>query len=126
MSEKIYVVREGIVKCSCGSMTGKLMIPKCHGVYIAGRPQLNINDYKEMKNISHFGFCHSNKRNDSRRKGLDENGNEVSLCYPQITGPWEGGQDNDLIEGVPALTSNCINICSFGGTITIDEHAQCE
>ncbi|GAB6085916.1 DUF4280 domain-containing protein [Alkaliphilus crotonatoxidans] len=123
--EKIYVVRGARAKCSLGSMTCRLMIPLCHGVYIGGKPQLNINDYQVGLNISHFGFCHSKIPFD-RETGLDDQGNVVCLCFPEITGPWVGGQDNDLIDGAPALTTNCINNCYFGGTITIEHHEQHE
>lgn len=121
---KKYVVRTAVVKCDCGSMQSKLIIPQCHGVYIAGKPKLNINDYKEGENISHFGFCNSKPPDDTREKGSDEDGNEVSICYPKITGPWIGGQENDLVDGVPALTDNCKNYCAFNGTITIVENKQ--
>lgn len=130
MSEKdtkeLYVVRGAIVKCSSGSMTSKLMIPQCHGVYIGSKPQLNIEDYKENENISHFGYCYTTIPGDLREKGYDEEGKTAFLCYPEITGSWVGGQDNDLIDGVPALTTNCINNCKYGGTISILHHQQHE
>lgn len=121
---KVYVIRGAIIKCSCGSMKSRIMIPVSHGVYAAGQPKLNINDYKEGKNITHFGFCTKTCDGDSREKGYDSKGNLVRRCKAKITGPWQGGQDNDLIENVSGLTNNCVTYCSYGGEITIEHHEQ--
>lgn len=122
----MYVVRGAKLACSNGTMTSRIMIPKCHGVYIGGKPQLTINDYKEGENISHFGYCTATIPNDPRTKGYDEKGQPVRLCSSKIIGPWEDGQDNKLIEGSEALTDNCKTHCFFGGEITILHHEQKE
>ena len=105
---KIYVVRGAIIRCSLGSMDSRIMIPVSHGVYAAGKPKLNINDYKEGQNITHFGIC--------KKTG--------EPCSPKITGPWDGGQTNNLIEKIPALTNNCTTHCSCSGEISIVHHDQ--
>lgn len=123
-TKKMYVVRGSHLACNKGTMTSRIMIPLCHGVYIGDNPQLNINDYKTGQNISHFGYCTSTIPNDPRSLGHDEKGSSVRLCTAELIGPWQDGQDNDLIEGIPALTDNCKNYCFYGGEITVTDHNQ--
>jgi hypothetical protein len=124
--KEAYVVRGATLKCNKGTMTSKIMIPLCHGVYIGGKPQLNINDYKLGENISHFGLCKSSIPDDPRPEGVDEKGNIVRVCIAEFIGPWEEGHQNKLIEGIPALTDKCKNHCFYGGEITVEEHYQKE
>lgn len=121
---KIYVVRGATLSCNAGSMTSRIMIPECYGVYVADKAQLTVMDYKTGENISHFGYCTSEIPGDERPLGTDEKGKSVRLCSAKLIGPWQNSQSNMLIDGFLPLTSNCKNYCYYGGEITIIDHQQ--
>lgn len=56
-----YLVRGAKLCCSCGTHKRKLNLPLCHGVYIAGNPQVHEADCEagDDKNVATFGICQS-------------------------------------------------------------------
>ncbi|WP_315069729.1 DUF4280 domain-containing protein [uncultured Clostridium sp.] len=59
--KKSYIVHTAQTKCSMGLRISFVIIPKGHGEFIHGMPQLNIGDSAPITNIRVFGGCHSPK-----------------------------------------------------------------
>jgi hypothetical protein len=106
--DKSYVVRGAQMRCSLGSMPSRLNLPKCHGVYLKDKPQINIMDHKPFYNIRSFETCKG-------RKGP---------CVPSTPSPWVEGKDDVLIDRQPALLNTSILFCTNGGTIRIADDGQ--
>lgn len=103
--EKTYVVRGATLQCSQGTDPGVLNTMYSHGVYIKDKPVLSVEDAICGANISKkyaFGLC----------KLL-----QGAPCEPQIEfgAKWTGGKEDVLIEGAPALLSNCTLTCNCKG-----------
>ncbi|MBY0086119.1 DUF4280 domain-containing protein [Brevibacillus brevis] len=58
---KSYVVVGAILSCSNGSKVSRLKMPFSHGVFVKGKPQMNIMDFVPNVNIMPFGKCSSLK-----------------------------------------------------------------
>ncbi|MGK5512399.1 DUF4280 domain-containing protein, partial [Brevibacillus formosus] len=56
---KSYVVVGAILSCSSGSKQSRLKMPFSHGVFVKGKPQMNIMDFVPNVNIMPFGKCSS-------------------------------------------------------------------
>ena len=58
-----YVTRLMKAKCSFGSMSQYLNLPKDHGVWYHSEdtPIMNANDHEPEQHILHFGRCTSSK-----------------------------------------------------------------
>lgn len=105
--EQTYVVRGATLQCSQGTDPGILNAAYSHGVYIKDKPILTVEDAVcgANANISEkhaFGLC-------KLQQGLP--------CEPQIEpgAKWTGGKEDVLIEGAPALLSNCTLTCNCKG-----------
>lgn len=98
-----YVVRGAELTCSEGSLPSSLNLPQSHGVYIKGRPVMNVADCVVEKNIGLFGFC----------KKTDE------VCQPELCGRWSHGKTDLSIDDEPALLDRAALTCALGGKITI-------
>ena len=103
-----YVVRGAKTRCSLGTSSSHLDLKTCHGVYLHDKPQMNVMDFIPEANIQPFGTCLVSK----------------APCTPAITGPWQQGKNNVLIEGQPALLNTSTNFCTMGGIITITNNGQ--
>ncbi len=102
-----YVTRGARLSCTLGSAPDVLNIPLCHGVYIKGKPQMNIADSKPVINIKCFGTC-------SRAV-------PPPPCTPSICSKWSDHKDTKLmIEGEKALIQDATVACVHGGIISID------
>lgn len=54
-----YVVHGAEAFCPCGSRSGRLTIPTCHGTYMHDMPIMTVYDSEADKNVKCFGFCNS-------------------------------------------------------------------
>jgi hypothetical protein len=45
-------------------------------------------------------------------------------CLPVITAPWSPGSSKVMVGGTPALTSDSMCTCSYGGQISITNPGQ--
>lgn len=113
-----YVVVGATLSCTQGDQTSKLSTPYSHGVFLRGKPLLNIMDYKPYVNILPFGLCCS-----SQNPGVVAANGPVP-CTPMITMPWINGKDDQLIEKFPALINKSTNMCIYCGTIRVEDDGQ--
>ncbi|MOA12232.1 hypothetical protein D3C78_1322060 [compost metagenome] len=112
------------MKCSCGTQYSRLKTPFCHGVYIKGKPQMNVDDFVPGVNIMPFGNCTSLLNPAVQMGRVDINGVKKAPCTPKVTLPWRNGKSDKLIEGKAALLNHCTNMCAYFGTINIEDSGQ--
>lgn len=134
-----YVTRLMKMRCSMGTMENYINCERDHGV-LAGaeqQPVLNANDHTE-KNIIHFGSCISDKNPERMfRKGLvgillgpaeqltggavtgllETAGIMSCKCKPNTPTPWIFVNEDNILEGAPALTIDSKCACRYGGVI---------
>jgi hypothetical protein len=120
-----YVVMGAMTECTWGSMDSRLILPLSHGVYIKGRAQLNIMDFKPIMNILPFGMC-SSLLNPLVAAATAANQGVLRKmpCIPVVVTPWMKGKMDKLVENQPALLCSSMNMCLFAGLITINDDGQ--
>ena len=69
--DKDYVVYGARANCSYGLRTSVVIVEEGNGVYIAGAPQLTVDDTRQYFNIVPFGACFS-PQNSTKHKAADE------------------------------------------------------
>ncbi len=142
-----YITRLMRIRCTKGTMDNYINVDVDHGV-LAGaeqQPVLNANDHTE-KNIIHCGNCESDENPERMfRKGLvsglmgplgflladsvtnflEDVGIMTCKCKPNTPKPWLFTNEDNILEGAPALTMNSKLACRYGGTISfvpLDEY----
>ena len=144
MGKKIYVTRMMKAKCTCGSMSNYLNLPKDHGIIQADNdhPLMNANDHIADENIVHFGRCSSKMNPENIANGIASFvapglslinsvkklvGCEGCKCRPKTVLPWVITNDDYIIDGAPVLTKDSTLPCFYGGIISIDtEGIKCD
>jgi hypothetical protein len=112
-------------------------MPVAHGSYIRDIPMMHKYDCKVGldENIAPFGACDS-PENEGKKIIIHDatnvkpipNGDsheyvappmpiEGRLCIPELANKWFDACENTLVDGNPALTTNCSITCKYGGTI---------
>lgn len=146
-NDEIYVQRLMRARCTCGSMDNYLNIAVDHGVLTGEdqQPLMNANDHIAGENVIHFGNCNSDN-NPERvfRKGLvggllggpllgslvsdflEDTGIMSFKCTPKTDEVWEETNENNIIEGAPALLMKSCLTCRYGGVITIVQEEASE
>ena len=100
---KDYVVQGAKVKCSLGTTMCCLNVLQGHGVTYQGKQVLNANDHLPIMNFTTFGVC-INKP-----------------CVPATPRAWRFCNEDYLIDGAPALTTDSMCVCTLGGIISISK-----
>ncbi len=127
-----YVVRGAKICCTCGSHVRRLDMPKSHGCYIRDKAMMNNADCVVglTQNIAPFGACTS-----PANQGADVIIADLTdlvpgkppagkMCAPVLAGQWLGAQSKTLVDGKPALTTQCVIVCSLGGIIQFMDAGQ--
>lgn len=101
-------VEEGVtLKCTLGTKTSKLVIPKFHNATIGGKNAANIGDHVGNVNIMPFGNC---------ARSYPPQG-----CTPTVPMKWINGQKTLKIDDEIALLNICTVACVHGGIISIKD-----
>jgi len=140
-----YVVRGADIFCTHGTHIRKLYLPASHGSYIREKPMMHEQDciVGLDANIPPFGGCRAegNPRDaviiedaeDLLPLPTTECGTEFAipdmpfegpLCVPKLGLKWCDAQEETLIDGVPALTTQCTIGCCYGGLIMFMSDGQ--
>jgi hypothetical protein len=90
-----YVVEGATLKCSCGSQTSKLKLPRNSKITINQIKQATVADYHANVNILPFGQCNSIK-NPQVKKATEANHGRLTPqpCQPVILSPWNNEKGN--------------------------------
>ncbi|NQF15106.1 DUF4280 domain-containing protein [Brevibacillus sp. HB1.3] len=122
---KSYVVVGAILSCSNGSKVSRLKMLFSHGVFVKGKPQMNIMDFIPNKNIMPFGNCSSLKNPAVASATAANNGVLTPMpCTPLTTMPWIDGKADKVVGGHPALLNKSTNMCFHCGLIKIEDDGQ--
>ncbi|WP_097002192.1 DUF4280 domain-containing protein [Lacrimispora amygdalina] len=108
---EIYYVKEGaLLKCSFGTSTSQLMVPKSHGAKIGGKNQATVADHISNENIMPFGLCTKT--------------DPPVPCNPLIALKWINGKKDHQLQGEMVLLNTCMLPCMQGGIIKINQSGQ--
>lgn len=114
-----YVVRGAKMKCDKGTHKRKINLPASHGTYSNESPMMNKNDNVVEENISYFGICKGGCPSSGDITLAKENGGTVTgkKCQVMILAEWANTKEDTIVGGAPALTTDSILICAYGGII---------
>ncbi|WP_374019769.1 DUF4280 domain-containing protein [Paenibacillus thiaminolyticus] len=123
--KKSYVVAGAILSCSYGSQPSRLGTQMSHGVYIKGKPIMNIMDHTPNVNIMPFGSCGS-MQNPAVAAATAAKGGlpQRVACTPMVMMPWLGGKTDKLVDNNPSLLNDSTNMCMFCGQIKVEDDGQ--
>lgn len=114
-----YVVRGAKMKCDKGTHKKRINLPVSHGTYSNGNPVMNESDNVVGKNISSFGICKGDCPSNETITVVNKKGRSITgkKCQVKILKEWINAKEDALVEGEPALTTDSILICAYGGQI---------
>ena len=111
--------------CTFGMVPCPLTVNPGRTVFMAGMQRGNIMDFMPMTNISSFGMCSAPTNPaviaaTSAAMGVFT----PAPCLPAVTTPWMPGCPTILVQGAPALTNTCRNMCMWLGQISFSTSGQ--
>lgn len=114
-----YVVRGAKMKCNKGTNAKRINLPISHGSYSNGNPIMNESDNVVGENISCFGICKGDCPSTENITLTKKNGKTITgkTCQVKILKEWMNTKEDTLVDGEPALTTDSILICAYGGQI---------
>ena len=114
-----YVVRGAKMKCDKGTHKKRINLPTRHGSYSNGNPIMNESDNVVGENISDFGICKGGCPSSGNITLTKEHGGTVigKKCLVKILKEWMNTKEDTLVDGTPALTTDSVLICAYGGKI---------
>ncbi|WP_431606962.1 DUF4280 domain-containing protein [Paenibacillus thiaminolyticus] len=123
--KKSYVVAGAVLSCSYGSQPSRLGTQMSHGVYIKGKPIMNIMDHIPNVNIMPFGSCGSMQNPAVAAATAAKGGIPQRVpCTPMVMMPWLGGKTDKLVDNYPSLLNDSTNMCMFCGQIKVEDDGQ--
>jgi hypothetical protein len=109
-----------MMQCSFGVAPSSLVVLPTSQVLAGGPPAATIMDNAPLVNILPFGMCNSPANPTVAAATAAALGVLTPMpCVPATAAPWVPGAPTVLIGNMPALTSDCKLICSYGGVIQI-------
>ena len=111
-------------KCSFGAAPGSLAVLPMNRV-LATTPAATIMDHAPMVNVLPFGTCSS----PANPMVIAATAAAMGVltpqpCLPVTPAPWLPGKPTVLINGMPALGSDCKLVCAWGGMIEVAAPGQ--
>jgi hypothetical protein len=107
------------LQCSGGVAPSALVVLPA-GRPLCPTPAATIADTAPFMNIPPFGMCTMLSNPAVAAATAAALGALTPMpCTPVPAGPWVPGNPKVLIANIPALTSDCKLMCSFGGVISI-------
>jgi hypothetical protein len=95
------------------------------GVMASSLPAGTIMDMVPLENIPTFGVCNTLSNPEVASATAAALGVLTPMpCVPATVTPWEPGAISVTINGMPALTNECMCNCMWGGVITFTEPGQ--
>lgn len=124
MGEK-YVTSSAMIQCTFGTNPCPLMASPGRMTSLSGKPLLNISDFAPITCIGSFGMCSS----PSNPAVISATAAALGVftpapCVPVVTTPWMPGKPDKMVEGMPALTNQCRNMCMWAGQISFSNDGQ--
>ncbi len=109
-----------MLMCSFGTAPGALLVLPANRVTAGGTPAANIMDNIPIVNIPTFVMCMTPSNPMVASATAAAMGVLTPMpCIPATAAPWAPGSLAVLIGSMPAVTSACTLMCSYGGVITV-------
>lgn len=140
------LVREALLRCSCGTHPRRLNLPVSYGMYAKDEQHPKVHQENcvvgDENNISYYGVCKSNCKPQGTEfitlepyvtpdgKKTSKEKVEGNKCVPMIVGSWMDPKEDDMIYDMdrqceyPCLTSNSFLVCKYGGVIEVLSSGQ--
>ena len=120
-----FVVTSALMTCTFGMMPCPLTVNPSRTVFMAGMQRANIMDFLPITNIASFGMCSAPTNPaviaaTSAAMGVFT----PAPCVPAVSTPWMPGCPTVLVQGMPALTNTCRNMCMWLGQISFSTSGQ--
>lgn len=120
-----YIVSTALMKCSFGTIPCPFVANPSRTVFMTGKPRGNINDFMPIVNIGSFGMCSAPTNPaviaaTAAKLGVFS----PAPCVPAVSTPWIPGKPDIMIQGMPALTKSCSNLCMWLGQISFSTTGQ--
>ena len=113
-----YVCTTAMMTCSFGVATCPLVVNPSRTVLLQGKQRANIGDFAPITNIASFGMCSSLINPTVASATAAAMGVLTPMpCVPAIVSPWMPGKPDLMVQGMPALTKSCTNMCMWQGQI---------
>lgn len=120
-----YVVTGAMMMCTFGMAPSSLVVLPVRTKMLSNVPRGNIMDFAPMVNIMPFGMCNTPSNPTVAAATAAAMGVLTPMpCIPAITTPWMPGNPMVLVQGQPALTRMCRNMCMWGGQISFTTDGQ--
>ena len=121
----ICVCMGAMMQCSMGMAPSSLVVLPDKRVMVSNMPMANIMDFKPMVNIPTFGMCQSLANPTVASATSAAMGVLTPMpCVPVPAGPWTPGKATVMVANQPALTSDCMLMCNWAGSISITNPGQ--
>lgn len=109
-----------VIMCSFGVAPSVLNVLPAARV-MSSTALASIMDNIPMSNIMPFGMCSSPANPTVTAATAAALGVLTPMpCVPVLPGPWTPGNPQVLVGGKPALTSDSVLMCAYGGVIKIN------
>jgi hypothetical protein len=120
----MQVCMGAMLQCSFGAAPSSLIVLPDKRV-LTGTPAANIMDGKPIVNVPPFGMCSSLANPTVAAATAAALGVLTPMpCIPVTPAPWAPGAPTVLIADMPALDSNSMLMCTWGGVIKINNPGQ--
>ena len=120
-----YVVTGAMMTCTFGMAPSSFIATPSRTCFLSSMQRGNIMDFTPMVNIMPFGMCSSMANPTVAAATSAAMGVLTPMpCIPAITAPWMPGKMQVMVQGQPALTRSCQNLCMWGGQITFTTDGQ--
>jgi hypothetical protein len=120
----MQVCMGAMLQCSFGAAPSSLIVLPDKRV-LTGTPAANIMDGKPIVNVPPFGMCSSLANPTVAAATAAALGVLTPMpCIPVTPAPWAPGAATVLIADMPALDSNSMLMCTWGGVIKINNPGQ--
>lgn len=120
------VVAGAQIRCTFGDAPAVLaVVAEGPPVTVAGMPAATIMDFAPLDNIPTFGMCNTISNPAVAAETAAKLGVFTPApCIPATIAPWAPGSPTVTINGMPALTSDDMCMCTWGGEISVEMPGQ--
>ena len=120
MLDRSYILHTACIVCSCAYTNESvnpsyIVVPKSHGEFIHGMPQLTVADYIANKNVLDFGICRSPKNpavQEKAREILDEVQEETKSWTDKVMDLFVDKSKKTVCDSKESLAAYCAAKCT--------------
>ena len=120
MLDRSYILHTACIVCSCAYTNESvnpsyIVVPKSHGEFIHGMPQLTVADYIANENVLDFGICRSPKNpavQEKAREILDEVQEETKSWTDKVMDLFVDKSKKTVCDSKESLAAYCAAKCT--------------